>query len=337
MGIKTVAVYSDADADALHVREADEAVRDRPGAARRRAICRSTASSRPAAQTGAEAVHPGYGFLSEKRGFAAALAKAGIAFIGPDAPRDRRHGRQDRVEEARAEAAGVSTVPGHLDAIADADAGGRRSRASIGYPVMIKAAAGGGGKGMRMAAQRRASCAKASARPQRGARPLRRRPRLHREIHRGAAPHRNPGAGRRAWQRRSISASANARSSAATRRSSRRRRSPFLDAKTRAAMGEQAVALAKAVQLPARPARSSSSSTPERNFYFLEMNTRLQVEHPVTELVTGLDLVELMIRIAAGEKLPFAQDDIKLQRLGDRGARLCRGPVPQLPALDRRG
>ena len=204
----------------------------------------------------------------------------------------------------------------------------------VGYPVMIKASAGGGGKGMRIAyndAEAREGFASAD---QRGQVVVRRRPRLHREVRRGAAPHRDPGARRRQgqllylWEREC---------------SIQRRHQkvieeapcPFLDAKTRKAMGEQAVALAKAVKY-------QSAGTVEfvvdkdRKFYFLEMNTRLQVEHPVTELITGLDLVELMIRVAAGEKLPLEQKDVKLQRLGHRGRIYAEDPFRNfLPSTGR--
>jgi propionyl-CoA carboxylase alpha chain len=307
MGIKTVAVYSDADADALHVRSADEAVRigPPPSAESYLQIERIVEACR---KTDAEAVHPGYGFLSEKAGFAAALAKAGIVFIGPDAKAIAAMG--DKIESKKlARAAGVSTVPGHLDIIPDAKAAIRIAR-EIGYPVMIKASAGGGGKGMRIAhgddevregfrsatneakssfADDRVFIEKYIEEPR------------HIEIQVLGDGHGNLihlGERECSIQRRHQKVVEEAPS-------------PFLDAATRAAMGAQAVALAKAVNY-------RSAGTVEfivdrnRNFYFLEMNTRLQVEHPVTEWVTGLDLVELMIRIAAGEKLPLRQQDMKL-------------------------
>jgi propionyl-CoA carboxylase alpha chain len=307
MGIATVAVYSDADAEALHVRMADEAFRIGPPPSAESYLdidciieaCRASE---------AEAVHPGYGFLSESAAFASALAEAGIVFIGPTPAAIAAMG--DKIESKKlARAAGVSVVPGRLDTIPNAEAAIAIAR-EIGYPLMIKASAGGGGKGMRIATN-------------------------DDEIREGF-----------------VSASNEARSSFADDRlfiekyieeprhieiqvlgdaygnivhlgerecSIQRRHqkiieespSPFIDDVTRETMGGQAVALARAVDY-------RSAGTVEfivdraRNFYFLEMNTRLQVEHPVTEVVTGIDLVELMIRVAAGEKLPFGQRDVRL-------------------------
>jgi propionyl-CoA carboxylase alpha chain len=308
MGIKTVAVYSDADADALHVREADEAVRIGPAPARESYLqieriveaCKST---------GAEAVHPGYGFLSENTAFAEGLSKAGIVFIGPERRAIAAMG--DKIESKKlARDAGVSTVPGHLDVIPDAQTAVKIARA-VGYPVMLKASAGGGGKGMRIArsdAEARDGFRSATneARSSFGDERVFiekyiEEPR-HIEIQVLGDAHGHVihlGERECSIQRRHQKVIEEAPSS-------------FLDAKTRAAMGAQAVALAKAVDY-------RSAGTVEfivdknRNFYFLEMNTRLQVEHPVTELVTGLDLVEWMIRIAAGERLPYRQEDIKLE------------------------
>ena len=331
MGIATVAVYSEADAEALHVRMADEAIPigPAPSAESYLNIERIVEACR---QSGAEAVHPGYGFLSENPAFARALAKAGVTFIGPRPDGDRRDGRQDRIEEAGARA-GVSSVPGHLDVIPDAEAAVAIAR-DIGYPVMIKASAGGRRQGHADRRERRARSATGFAR---------RRARRNRALPTTGSLSRNTSKSRATSKSRcsatitatsSISASANARSSAATRRSSRRRRARFstpIPAKPWAGRRSRW----RGRSTIARPARSSSSSTSERNFYFLEMNTRLQVEHPVTELVTGLDLVELMIRIAAGEPLPFAQKDVEISRLGDRGAGLCGGPEAQFSPLDR--
>jgi propionyl-CoA carboxylase alpha chain len=308
MGIATVAVYSDADADALHVREADDAVRigAPPAAESYLRIDRIVEACR---KTGAEAVHPGYGFLSERAGFAEALAEAGIAFIGPGPRAIAAMG--DKIESKKlARAAGVSTVPGHLDVIPNAEAAIRIAR-DIGYPVMIKASAGGGGKGMRIArsdAEIREGFRSASneARSSFGddrvfIEKYIEEPR-HIEIQVLGDQHGHViflGERECSIQRRHQKVIEEAPS-------------PFLDAKTRAAMGAQAVALAQAVGY-------ASAGTVEfivdrdRNFYFLEMNTRLQVEHPVTELVTGLDLVEWMIRIAAGEKLTLKQSDIRLK------------------------
>lgn len=307
MGIKTVAVYSEADADALHVRMADEAVPIGPAPATQSylVIDRIVAACR---QTGAEAVHPGYGFLSENKAFREALDAAGIAFMGPSAEAIAAMG--DKIESKKlAQAAQVSSVPGHLDALADVDAAVRISQ-QIGYPVMLKASAGGGGKGMRIArddAQAREGFASATNEAASSFGDARvfvekyiEEPR-HIEIQVLADRHGTClylGERECSIQRRHQKVIEEAPS-------------PFLDPATRRAMGEQAVALAKAVGY-------ESAGTVEfivdkdKNFYFLEMNTRLQVEHPVTEAITGLDLVEWMIRIAAGEALPFGQDDVVL-------------------------
>jgi propionyl-CoA carboxylase alpha chain len=307
MGIATVAVYSDADRDALHVQMADEAVNIGPA---------PTAESylvienilKAIKDTGADAVHPGYGFLSENTKFAQALEKAGVAFIGPGPKAITAMG--DKIESKKlANAASVSCVPGHPDAIADAREAVKVADA-IGYPVMLKASAGGGGKGMRIAWNaaeaedgfiRATNEAKSSFGDDRVfVEKFIEDPR-HIEIQIIADKHGNTvylGERECSIQRRHQKVIEEAPS-------------PFLDDKTRKAMGEQAVALAAAVDY-------HSAGTVEfivdkdKNFFFLEMNTRLQVEHPVTEYITGLDLVELMIRVADGEKLPFAQKDIKL-------------------------
>jgi propionyl-CoA carboxylase alpha chain len=308
MGIATVAVYSEADAEALHVREADEAVLigPPPSADSYLRIDRIVEACK---KTGAEAVHPGYGFLSERPGFAAALAEAGIVFIGP--PPEAIAAMGDKIESKRlAQAAGVSTVPGHLDIILDAEHAIPIAR-QIGYPVMIKASAGGGGKGMRIAhddseLREGFSGAQHEAKSSFGddrifVEKYIEQPR-HIEIQVLGDAHGNIvhlGERECSIQRRHQKVIEEAPS-------------PFIDPETRAAMGTQAVALARAVGY-------RSAGTVEfivgrhRNFYFLEMNTRLQVEHPVTELVTGLDLVELMIRIAAGEPLPFDQQAVRQQ------------------------
>ena len=307
MGIATVAVYSDADAEALHVRMADEALRigPAPSAESYLDIERIVEACR---ESGAEAVHPGYGFLSENPAFARALAKAGVTFIGPPTPAIAAMG--DKIESKKlAREAGVSSVPGHLDVVPDADTAIAIAR-DIGYPVMIKASAGGGGKGMRIAAsdaevrdgfRSAASEAKSSFADDRiFIEKYIEEPR-HIEIQVLGDNHGNIvylGERECSIQRRHQKVIEEAPS-------------PFVDPETREAMGRQAVALARAVDY-------RSAGTVEfivdqlRNFYFLEMNTRLQVEHPVTELVTGLDLVELMIRVAAGEALPFAQKDVEL-------------------------
>jgi propionyl-CoA carboxylase alpha chain len=308
MGIATVAVYSDADADALHVREADEAVRIGPPPSAE-SYLRSDRIIEACRRTGAEAVHPGYGFLSEKAAFATALEAAGIVFIGPTPAAIAAMG--DKIESKKlATKAGVSTVPGHLGIIPDAGEAARIAR-EIGYPVMIKASAGGGGKGMRIARDddelregfraARSEAKSSFADDRLFVEKYIEHPR-HIEIQVLGDAHGNVihlGERECSIQRRHQKVLEEAPS-------------PFLDAETRAAMGAQAVALAKAVDY-------RSAGTVEfivdhnKNFYFLEMNTRLQVEHPVTEAVTGLDLVEQMIRIAGGEKLTLKQKDVKLE------------------------
>ena len=308
MGIKTVAVYSDADREAMHVRMADEAVRIGPPPSAQSYLL-IDAIVDACRKTGAEAVHPGYGFLSERTAFAGALEKAGIIFIGPKPHAITAMG--DKIASKRlAAAAGVNTIPGYTDIIRDSAHAVEVAR-DIGYPVMLKASAGGGGKGMRVArndAECRDGFERASSEAQASfgdsrvfAEKYIEEPR-HIEIQVLADAHGN-------------TLYLNERECSIQRRHQKvieEAPSPFLDAKTRKAMGEQAVSLAKAVQY-------ESAGTVEfvvdqqRNFYFLEMNTRLQVEHPVTELVTGLDLVELMIRVAAGEKLPMKQKDVQLK------------------------
>ncbi|EJL54515.1 acetyl/propionyl-CoA carboxylase, alpha subunit [Rhizobium sp. CF122] len=307
MGIVTVAVYSDADRDALHVEMADEAVHIGPAAAAESYLVADKIIA-ACKQTGAGAVHPGYGFLSERASFCEALEKEGIVFIGPKPKAIMAMG--DKIESKKfANAAMVSTVPGYLGVIEDASHA-ERIAAEIGYPVMIKASAGGGGKGMRIAwneaevrdgFDRARSEAKSSFGDDRVFIEKYVVEPRHIEIQVLADAHGNVvylGERECSIQRRNQKVVEEAPS-------------PFLDANTRAAMGEQSVALARAVEY-------QSAGTVEfivdrdRNFYFLEMNTRLQVEHPVTELVTGIDLVEQMIRVAAGEKIPFVQGDIKL-------------------------
>ena len=307
MGIATVAVYSDADRGALHVRMADEAVHIGPSPAAQSYIVIDRIMQAVRA-TGAEAVHPGYGFLSENRAFAAALEAAGVIFIGP--PSGAIEAMGDKITSKKlAMAAGVSTVPGHMDLIADADEAATIA-GQIGYPVMIKASAGGGGKGMRIAwndaeAREGFQSSKNEAAASFGddrifIEKFVTQPR-HIEIQVLADAH-------------GTCVYLHERECSIQRRNQKvieEAPSPFLDQGTRKAMGEQACALARAVGY-------TSAGTVEfivggsRNFYFLEMNTRLQVEHPVTELITGVDLVEQMIRVANGEKLPFAQDDLKI-------------------------
>ncbi len=307
MGIATVAVYSDADRDAVHVEMADEAVHIGPAPAAQSYLLPEKIIAACKA-TGAQAVHPGYGFLSERASFCEALEKEGIVFIGPKPKAITAMG--DKIESKKfANAAKVSTVPGWLGVIENADHA-EKIADEIGYPVMIKASAGGGGKGMRIAWNRSEvrdgfDRARSEARSSFGddrvfIEKFVVDPR-HIEIQVLADAHGNAlylGERECSIQRRNQKVVEEAPS-------------PFLDANSRKAMGEQAVALAKAVDY-------QSAGTVEfivdkdKNFYFLEMNTRLQVEHPVTELITGIDLVEQMIRVAAGEKLAFGQDDIKL-------------------------
>jgi propionyl-CoA carboxylase alpha chain len=307
MGIATVAVYSEADAQALHVHMADEAVPIGP-APSSESYLRIDAIVEAARATGAEAIHPGYGFLSENRAFTDALAKAGIAFIGPPAAAIAAMG--DKIESKRLAAkAGVNIVPGYDGAVADAEEAARVA-ADIGFPVMLKASAGGGGKGMRVVwsveevvegFRAAASEAMSSFGDDRVfVEKFIEEPR-HIEIQVLADSQGNTihlGERECSIQRRHQKVIEEAPS-------------PFLDEATRAAMGEQACILARAVGYVSAGTVEFITDQ-QRNFYFLEMNTRLQVEHPVTELVTGLDLVEQMIRIAAGEPLPLTQDEVRL-------------------------
>ena len=307
MGIKTVAIYSDADRNALHVEMADEAVHIGPPPANQSYIVIDKVMDAIKA-TGAQAVHPGYGFLSENPKFAEALAAANVAFIGP--PVGAIESMGDKITSKKiAQEAGVSTVPGYMGLIEDADEAVKISQ-QVGYPVMIKASAGGGGKGMRIAwndeeAREGFQSSKNEAANSFGddrifIEKFVTQPR-HIEIQVLADAHGN-------------CIYLNERECSIQRRNQKvveEAPSPFLDEATRKAMGEQSCALAKAVGY-------ASAGTVEfivdgdRNFYFLEMNTRLQVEHPVTELITGVDLVEQMIRVANGEPLSITQDDVKI-------------------------
>ena len=307
MGIKTVAIYSDADRNALHVEMADEAVHIGPPPANQSYIVIDKVMEAIKA-TGAQAVHPGYGFLSENPKFAEALAAANVAFIGP--PVGAIESMGDKITSKKiAQEAGVSTVPGYMGLIEDADEAVKISQ-QVGYPVMIKASAGGGGKGMRIAwndeeAREGFQSSKNEAANSFGddrifIEKFVTQPR-HIEIQVLADAHGN-------------CIYLNERECSIQRRNQKvveEAPSPFLDEATRKAMGEQSCALAKAVGY-------ASAGTVEfivdgdRNFYFLEMNTRLQVEHPVTELITGVDLVEQMIRVANGEPLSITQDDVKI-------------------------
>jgi propionyl-CoA carboxylase alpha chain len=307
MGISTVAVYSDADAGALHMRMADEAV-NVGGAPSAESYLVAERIVQAAKDTGAEAIHPGYGFLSENAAFAEMLEDAGIVFIGPNTHAIGAMG--DKIESKKLAAeAGVNTIPGHTAAIPDAEQAVAIAR-DVGFPVMIKASAGGGGKGMRIARsedevrsgfesavnEARSSFGDDRVFIERFVEDPR-----HIEIQIMADTHGNVihlGERECSIQRRHQKVVEEAPS-------------PFVTDDLRERMGAQAVALAKAVDY-----RSAGTVEfivdSERNFFFLEMNTRLQVEHPVTEYVTGLDLVELMIRSAAGEKLPISQADVSL-------------------------
>lgn len=307
MGIETVAVYSEADRDALHVEMADEAVLIGPPAAAESYLLMDKIVE-ACRKTGAEAVHPGYGFLSEREAFPRALAKAGIVFIGPNPGAIAAMG--DKIESKKAAAkANVSTVPGHLGVIED-EKHAVKIADEIGYPVMIKASAGGGGKGMRIAHSTSEvaegfGLAKAEAKSSFGddrvfIEKFIVDPR-HIEIQVLGDKHGNViylGERECSIQRRNQKVIEEAPS-------------PLLDETTRRKMGEQAVALAKAVNYDFAGTVEFVAGQ-DKSFYFLEMNTRLQVEHPVTELITGIDLVEQMIRVAAGEKLSLAQKDVTL-------------------------
>ncbi|WP_375691051.1 biotin carboxylase N-terminal domain-containing protein [Pseudooceanicola sp. LIPI14-2-Ac024] len=307
MGIKTVAIYSDADRNALHVEMADEAIHIGPPPANQSYIVIDKVMA-AIKESGAQAVHPGYGFLSENAKFGEALDAAGVAFIGPPVKAIEAMG--DKITSKKiAQEAGVSTVPGYMGLIADADEAVKIS-GEIGYPVMIKASAGGGGKGMRIAwndteAREGFQSSKNEAANSFGddrifIEKFVTQPR-HIEIQVLCDAHGNGiylGERECSIQRRNQKVVEEAPS-------------PFLDEATRKAMGEQAVALAKAVGY-ASAGTVEFIVDGEKNFYFLEMNTRLQVEHPVTELITGIDLVEQMIRVANGEPLTMTQDDVKL-------------------------
>lgn len=331
MGIATVAVYSDADKNALHTSMADEAVHigAAPAAESYLIIDKIIDACK---QTGANAVHPGYGFLSERAEFAERLKQEGIIFVGP--PQGAIEKMGDKITSKKiADDAGVSTVPGHMGLIDDAEHAVKIS-GEIGYPVMIKASAGGGGKGMRIAwnddeAREGFERSKSEAASSFGddrifIEKFVEEPR-HIEIQVLADAHGNCiylGERECSIQRRNQKVIEEAPS-------------PFLDEATRKAMGEQACALAQAVGY-------TSAGTVEfivdknRNFYFLEMNTRLQVEHPVTELITNVDLVEQMINVAAGEKLSLSQDDIQLNGWAMESRLYAEDPYRKfLPSIGR--
>ena len=311
MGVATVAVYSDADARSPHVLMADESVRLGPAPAAE-SYLKAELILDAAKITGADCIHPGYGFLSERESFARACADAGIAFVGP--PPNAIAAMGDKIESKKlAKAAGVNVVPGYLGEIADTDEAVRIA-SDIGYPVMMKASAGGGGKGMRLAWSEADVREGFEATKREGLASFGddrvfiekfiESPR-HIEIQVLGDQHGNIvylGERECSIQRRHQKVVEEAPS-------------PFVTPEMRRAMGEQAVALARAVGYYSAGTVElivSGADTTGKGFYFLEMNTRLQVEHPVTEAITGLDLVEQMIRVAAGEPLAFAQDDVRL-------------------------
>jgi len=329
MGIKTVAVYSEADRDARHVELADEAVCIGPAPSRESYLVMDNII-KACKDTGAEAVHPGYGFLSENEAFAKRLEEEGITFIGPKHYSIAAMG--DKIASKKlANEAKVNTIPGYNDAI-DTPESAVEIAKGIGYPVMIKASAGGGGKGLRVAFNDKEafegfSACKNEARNSFGddrvfIEKFVEEPR-HIEIQVLGDGHGNAVY---LWERE---CSIQRRHQKVIEEAP----SPFISDETRKAMGDQAVALAKAVKY-------QSAGTVEfvvgkdQSFYFLEMNTRLQVEHPVTESITGLDLVEQMIRVAAGEKLSFGQKRYSAQWLVNGVPHQCGRPIPQLLAIN---
>ena len=305
MGIKTVAVYSDADRNALHVQMADEAVHIGPSPSAQSYLLKDRIIQ-ACLDTGAQAVHPGYGFLSENSEFCELLAAAGIVFIGPKTRAIEAMGDKITSKKLAGEA-GVNTIPGFTSVLRDSEHAVKISN-ELGYPVMLKATAGGGGKGMRIA-RNDEECRDSFERAANEARTAFGDDRMfvekyieeprHIEIQIVADSHGNV-------------IHLNERECSLQRRHQKvieEAPSPFLDEVTRKEMGEQAVALARAVDYQSAGTVEFIVDT-QHNFYFLEMNTRLQVEHPVTEFITGVDLVELMIRVAGGEKLPITQADV---------------------------
>ena len=323
MGIRAVAVFSEADRASLHVRLADEAYRHRPRALARKLSAHRQNDGRRARDAGCDALHPGYGFLAENPALARACAEAGITFIGPSPEAMEQLGSKTAARQLaqrcrRAHGARHAAIPSSTDADA------RTARAGIGYPVLLKAVAGGGGKGMRLVAARSRTCCRLARRGFGSAERLWRRAPVPRKISRPAAPHRNSDFRRRARQHRP-SGRARMFRAAPPPESDRGIAFAHHDARSCGAPW------AKRPCACARAAGYTNAGTVEflvdaqRNFYFLEVNTRLQVEHPVTEMVTGLDLVKLQIRVAAGEPLPFRAG-------GYRAAR----PRHRVPHLRRR-
>ncbi|MEO1476827.1 MAG: biotin carboxylase N-terminal domain-containing protein, partial [Pseudomonadota bacterium] len=308
LGVKTVVVYSDADAGSMAVEMADEAVHIGPSPASESYLVMDKIVD-AVKQTGAQAVHPGFGFLSENPEFAKRLANEKITFIGPNPGAIEAMGDKISSKQLAAEA-GVSTVPGHMDLIKNTKEAVKIS-SEIGYPVMIKASAGGGGKGIRVAysdaeVEEGFPAVKAEAKNAFGddrifIEKFIESPR-HIEIQVLGDKHGN-------------CVYLFERECSIQRRNQKvieEAPSPLLDAETRKKMGEQAVALAKAVDYDSAGTVEFVASGKDKGFYFLEMNTRLQVEHPVTEMITGVDLVEQMLRVAEGEKLAIKQKDLKI-------------------------
>ncbi|KAI8809130.1 carbamoyl-phosphate synthase L chain, ATP binding domain-containing protein [Cladochytrium replicatum] len=331
MGIKTVAIYSDADANSMHVQMADEAVNVGPPPTNQSYLVMPNILN-AIKKTGAQAVHPGYGFLSENFHFVKALDELGISFIGPN--EYAMHAMGDKIEsKIIAKEAGVSTIPGFNGVCADADHAVKIAR-DIGYPVMVKASAGGGGKGMRIAYtdaevkdafRLSAAEAKSSFGDDRLlVEKFIEHPR-HIEIQLIGDQHGN------VYYLPERECSIQRRNQKVIEEAP----SPHIDPATRKAMGEQAVALARRVGYYSA-GTCEFLVDPQRNFYFLEMNTRLQVEHPITEYITGLDLVECMIRVAAGEKLKLSQDSVAVPHGWAFESRVyAEDPEKYLPSIGR--
>ena len=309
LGVASVAVYSEIDRDALHVRRAGEAyLLGGPTAAE--SYLNVERILEVVRESGAQAVHPGYGFLAENAAFARACDDAGVVFIGPPAAAIEAMGSKTRARELMP-AAGVPIVPGTDRARRDVDDARTVIADAIGYPVAVKAAGGGGGKGFRVALSSRRAAGRLRGRRARGREVLLRRDRLPRALPARPAPRRGAGAGRRPRQR-STSASATARSSAATRSSIEESPAPpAVDDALRERIGRIAVDAAEAVEY--RGAGTVEGLLQDGEYFFLEMNTRVQVEHCVTEMTTGVDIVKEGIRAAAGEPLSVAQDDVVLR------------------------
>ena len=317
---------------------ADEAVAIGPRACARVLPARPTASSTQPGATGAQAIHPGYGFLSENAAFAEAVAAAGLVFIGPPPAAIRGDGRQGgraRAHGGRGRAGGAGLAGRGRTTTTFPR---RQVAGEIGYPVMVKAAAGGGGKGMRIVERPAGLAGGRRGGPPRGRRRLRRRPADPRALRRPRPPRRVPGARRQCTATCCTSSSASARCSGGTRRSSKRRRRRCWTTRCASGWAGRGGRGCRARSATATPARSSSSSIPtRREFYFLEMNTRLQVEHPITEMVAGLDLVQWQIRIAAGEPSALPAGRPAPARACHRVPALRRGPGEPLPARHRQG